>query len=306
MDNCGHRSLVIWLTLSVSVFGQRIQLDDERINARWQEAREYNLTSICYMRNTFMDCSREIGLPGVRHTLGGMEFPWKHPGGRFRSDLTRKFVWPVDIQANTKTAHYKPLRGVGREWSRPSWQWPIDATFFELHYHPRGHAFELRALEKIDDTGYEPHIYRPFSSPEDLPFTPALERVRTLEVHSGHGRRPFVHREKVHYYVDANVRWSELVDRLWVDDLGHEWHHAGTGDGWLTPQNYSGWMIGNGQTCVKCHDAAGAPVDYFDVAGRDWYGFHRGADMIFSFDPVDRRTVSFSGPHGGGFRWARN
>lgn len=289
-----------------------IELDDERIQERWSAAREYSLSKICYVQNTFCDARHEIGPPGVSHTLAGMEFPWRHPGGRFRDSVTRKFVYPSGVKPKIhKRATYPALPNHIREWSRPAWSWPEGTTFFELHLHPAGHPFELRVLDKVK-TGngfecYEPHIFRPFQSAEDLPFEPQLVSTRTLTIDSGHAHLPFRATGTVHRYANAEVSWVTLIDRPWVDDLGHEWHHAGVDEGWLTPKDYAGWIVGNGRdSCVKCHGSAGSPVDYFDVAGRDWYGFVPGDDGIFSFDPVDRRTVSTRGPHGRGWAWTEN
>ncbi len=307
-QNASVSSLVLVLLMSQCCGG--IELDDERIQERWKSAREYSLSRICYVQNTFVDCRFEIGPPNVSHTLAGMEFPWRHPGGRFRDDLTRKFVWPANVKPTIRSVRYEPIRGISRDWTRPGWRWPVGATFFELHLHEHGHAFELRVLEKVSNgagfRNYETHVFRPFTSPDDLPFKVSLREVVTLEVDSKHTRKPFVAREKVHIYRDANVDWSRIVDKVWTDDVGHEWHHAGAGDGWLSPKNYAGWMVGSGDRCNKCHDNTGDPVDYFDVASRDWYGNNRGDDGIFSFDPVDRRSVSTRGAHSGGWRWTEN
>jgi len=277
---------------SVHAEGIGISLEDSELNEKFQEAREYRLSPICYHDNTFLDSNKEIGPSGVRHTLAGMEFPWKHPGGRFRSDMTRKFVWPRDIQAKTSEKSYKPVSNshvvvrtgpFGRQilaprqrWTRPAWSWPVGSVFFEVHYHPGGWPFELRALEKINEgddfSAYEPRIFRPFGDPEQLPFT-IESRKETLEITSNHPKNAFTASETVHFYPDTNVDWDWMVkQKPWVDDLGHVWHHAGDGHRWLSPKGYAGWVVGAGERCADCHSTTGKPVDYFDVPGRDCYG----------------------------------
>lgn len=298
--------------LVAAAFGQRPTLDDERINRKFQEARAYDLSRIVYVQNAFVIGNKEIGPPGQRHTLGSMEFPWAHPGGTFGKAITQKFVWPPDIRPasvrleRTNQTYFNPVR---RQVIRPVWEWPEGATFFEMHYHPRGHAFELRMLEKVKPRqgfdSYEAKVFRPFVGEDDLTLHlhPVIE-VR--EVRTNHPYNPFFARGKVHYYRDQRVDWKSMVNRVWKDSTGHDWHHAGLGFGWLSPKNYQGWIVGSDKDdCVKCHGDAGASVNKFEPF-RDWYGFLPGLDGVFSFDPIDRSSVSFRGPNGTPVRWRAN
>jgi len=312
MTSSQQIACVCLIALAQPLFAQRMQLDDERINGRWQDAREYKLNAIVYQGGTFQDTRFEVGLPGFQHTLSGMEFPWKNPGGRQTNKLTRSFVWPRDVKPLriNNITYPNPTTFSGKK-TRPNWVWPEGTTFFELHFHGKGHAFALRVLEKASNErgfeSYEPHIFRPFRDESDLPFRVSQKIVKEMTVHSGHERKAFSAKGVVSFYPDVNADWSKLVNKVWEDDLGHEWHHAGEGHGWLTPKNYTGWMVGSGESCNDCHDTAGQPVEYFDRPGRDWYGFIRGSDGIFSFDPVDRRSVTANGQrHPGGFKWKLN
>ncbi len=296
----------------------RLLLDDERLNQRFAEAREFQLSKICLVSNTYCDCRKDIGPAGIRHTLAGMEFPWRHPGGRSVSGLTKKFVWPANVKAikNVRLRQRGVVSKVGNRYvlansfSRIGWKWPKDTTLFELHLHPGGWPFELRVLEKVQDkigfSAYDVHVFRPFAAEADLPFDAAGEHV-DYDINSTHPVNAFQAVGHVVEYPDFQVDWATLVRAApWPDTTGHNWHHAGKGDGWLSPKGYRGWMTGSTrESCAKCHDNAGAPVALFEPF-RDWYGHIPGADGIFSFDPIDRRTVSLRGPHGRGYRWRDN
>lgn len=318
-------SLVVLLLFCSFCFAQKpIELDDERLGKKFSAAREYKLTRICLDSfGVYWDCRREIGPDGVRNTLGGMEFPWKHPGGRFTELHTKKFVWPPDVKAaknlyvdlpavqSTSIRNGRLVGYMGTE-RRITWKWPKGTTFFELHYHPKGWPFELRVLEKVGDgwgfDNYEAHIFRPFRGEDELPFVPVGVH-RDYTINTTHPFNPFQAKGHVVEYNDAKVDWAKLVvNRKWEDHTGHNWHHAGLGDNWLSPKDYRGWLVGSSvDDCRKCHENTGASVDKFEPM-RDWYGFLPGGDGVFSFDPIDRRTVKLNGIYmpQGGYRWADN
>lgn len=54
----------------------------------------------------------------------------------------------------------------------------------------------------------------------------------------------------------------------------------------------------DGQTCMQCHKETNQTVSKFDI-DRDWYGFVRGSDGIFSLHPFDRSCISTNGFTGG-------
>jgi len=304
--------LLIALFLSVVA---RPVLEDERLNEKFQAARPYDLRKIVFASGTWVVGDKEIGPPGQRHTLGSMEWPWAHPGGTFGGAITQKFVWPPNVRPSNlggvqKLSYGNNQGSVVRRKSRPAWVWPKETTLFELHRHPKGHAFELRVLEKNDDDrgfdSYDAFVFRPFNSSDDLPFHAHAVEVQSRVVRSTHPLNPFHQRGRLHYYGDQRVDWGELTSKAWRDSTGHEWHHAGIGNGWLSPKNYQGWLVGSERdACAKCHDNAGASVDKFEPV-RDWYGFLPGGDGIFSFDPIDRRTVSRRGPDRRPFAWRNN
>jgi hypothetical protein len=219
------------------------------------------------------------------------EFPWKHPAGRFDSNHSRKFVWPPNaepIRRGVKT--FPPLPRHQRNDQRPDWQWPVGTTVFEWHHHPGGWPFALRVLEKTKNgngfDNYEARIFRPYQEEADLPVRPRLKDVQHVEIRSRHTRRPFLFRGKVHVYEDIKIHWKGLVMlTTWRDDTGHDWHHRGAGDSWLTPRDYAGWIAGSShESCAVCHDTAGEPVVYFEPF-REWYSTISGADGLFSLHP---------------------
>lgn len=273
------------------------QLDDERLQKRLSEAREFRGVHLNWLpaansglAGSFRNSFESVGPPGVRHTLGGSEFPWATPGGRRRNGLTRKFVWPANVQPKLFTAHYRPLPNHITNYSRPGWVWPVGTTLIEVHYHEKGHPFEVRVLEKVKngrtfDDSMEPHIFRPFQSRDELPAGVVAIATRTMTINSNHPRKPFRAKGEVTAYRSPGVDWNREVRKApWPDDLGHEWFYEGYDDSFLAPRGYLGWIVGNGETCGHCHSTAGRPVVEFDGA-RDWYGMHRGSDFIFSLLP---------------------
>jgi len=64
----------------------------------------------------------------------------------------------------------------------------------------------------------------------------------------------------------------------------------------ILPANYIAPMIGMDiEDCMKCHNHVNKHVDNFDRVGRDWYGYVRGSNNIFSFHPFDRSAISRNG-----------
>lgn len=282
----------------------RPTLDDERINERWQAAREFKLPRIVYHAGKFVDARADIGFYQGRNSLASHEFPWNTPGGRSfdERELTLKAIWPPDVKA-TK---YPRVRVSGM--MRPGWKWPVGTFVFELHYHRRGHPFELRVLEKITDgigfDNWDAHLFRPFGSiAEDLGLT-GTTRIRSVA--ATHPYNAFRATWRVTYYDDQDVDWKEKVDKTWVTVTGTDDHHAGRGHGFLSPRGYNGGMVGSERDgCAKCHDNFGQPVEFFEPV-RDWYGAVGGFDAIPTFDPIDRRMIFTDATPNGGWRWKDN
>lgn len=283
-----------------AVVGPDIKIDDEHIADKFYKAREFSLTKVC--RDSFgnyYDCRREIGPPGQVNTLAGMEFPWKHPGGRINGGKTRKFVYPPDVKAKVGRIATLPRISSGGPIQRETWEWPAGTTLFELHYHPKGHPFELRMLTKTKEGRgfdcYEVAVIRPAQLPEDIPVK-VKGVLSTPSVTSGHPYNAFKASNQVTAYEDVDFDWMKFVkSRKWADDTGHEWHHTGQGHGWLSPKSYAGWMTGSTkESCAKCHKNAGTHTSAFEPF-RDWYGFVPGGDGIFSFDPINRKAVRING-----------
>lgn len=306
---------MIYLLTLLACFCQL--LGNPELNAKYKSAREYELSRVVYQDGRFIDGFVEIGPTGVKNTLASMEFPWRHPGGTLSKPLTRKFVWPANIQpAVIKDMQFKtPTRVSGPYATRPAWSWPKGSTFFEVHYHPvGGHPFEVRVLEKVDSgygfDNYDAHVFAPIESAEEVPFTARLVSSQRVRIHSGHPSNPLIADGILHKYgnAPAGFNWTEFVgSREWPEVTGREWHHAGDGDEWLTPSNYHSWITGSDRdSCAKCHSRSGQHVTMFEPF-RDWYGYVQGADGIFSFDPVDRSlVVPGTRLPRRGYRWRNN
>ena len=304
------RSLLLILFLSNLAFGQRIVLQDEGLNKKWQASTQSNLPRKFYFApngnnsvGRYLPVEKEIGPPNIVRTNAGMEFPWRNPGGRGDEGrgLSAKTVWPPNLltvgSRRVNVSLPKPVsrtrRGNGQysyrfgKELRPAWQWNVGSTFFELHQHPRGHFFELRCLIKIKEgygfENYEVRVFRP-----DVPTELRKGGIsRTEVVRSTHPLNRFEAKAEVVYYKDpSGVDWKKITEQPWVDDTGHDWHHAGLGDGWLTPKNYFGFITGSThESCSQCHRSAGLNNDNFEFI-RDWYGCVPGADGIFSAYPI--------------------
>lgn len=290
---------MIYLITLLAFFCQL--LGNEELNEKYKQAREYELPRAVFHDGRFIDGFVEIGPDGIKNTLASMEFPWRHPGGTLSQPLTRKFVWPTNIEpASIRQALFKtPTRVAGPYASRPAWSWPKGSTFFEVHYHPvHKHPFEVRVLEKVDSgygfDNYDAHVFAPIENDQDLPFNAQVVSSQRVRIDSGHPLNNFTASGVLHLYEDApeNFDWIKFVgSREWPEVTGREWHHAGKGDNWLTPKNYHSWITGSDRdSCAKCHDRSGQHVTMFEPF-RDWYGYIQGADGIFSFDPIDRSLV---------------
>lgn len=309
---------VILLTL-LTVSQPYPELAEEDVNAMWRASRIHDLPRIFYfapngVQGRFLSCEVEIGPQHIRRTNAGMEFPWRNPGGRGDDGrrLTIKSVYPPDIKAKIVDVRLKKpyLQGpTGYRYNyqtRRAWQWPKGSAFFELHYHPKGHSFELRCLIKTKDGyGFDNYEVRKFA-PKIRSELKKGEVVRVEQIRSTHPINPFSAKGEVYYYDDVDIDWkTEVLKEPWEDVTGSEWHHAGKGNGWVTPKNYFGFITGSKhEDCAKCHESAGIPNENFEFM-RDWYGNVPGADGIFRFDPVDRRTVR---PNGQliGWKWRNN
>lgn len=301
--------MTAWLLAACAV-AQLPTLADPAWNARLHGGRQYEQSRVYWHDGRFKDCRWEIGPDGVQFTNAGMEFPWARPAGRMH-DHTIKLMHPAGVRPRiitlkqrhpTGVTHY-PGRDVLSGWvtaERPAWQWPKGTTVFELHMHPGGWPFELRALTKLDDgygiDNWDGEVFSPFASHADLP--PAAQVTPSASMRSMTSRHPMntFHAEALVWeYPDVDVDWArEVMSRKWTAVTGGSWHHTGRGDRWLSPKGYFGWVHGLSMDgCVKCHGNAGQPVELFQLM-RDWYGCVPGSDGLLTGgdDPVDRRLVT--------------
>jgi hypothetical protein len=273
----------IFFALATISCGQDLPiLEDERLNAIFQQASEYDLPRLAYRNGRYVSPS------GIADA-----FPWRNPGGLGSAEFSRKFRFTTG-HANDVRQYHGGTRARRTLHVRPVWTWHKSTVVAEVHYHPvSGHPYEVRLHEKTgDDHGYdeyESYIFRPANSEDDIPNCPQGRVQRVSQQANGfrfEGTRTV--------YPDHDIDWNQFVTRPWLDCTGHEWHHAGQGDGWLTPHGYDGWVVGSDrETCRRCHTHAGAPFQRFSTAALD-AAFLVGGDGLFSLRPLDPK-VSYNG-----------
>lgn len=276
--------------------------------------------------------AREAAKGNGRGGNGNIEFPWRTPGGTDQSEgLTRTFKllwlpkqesgkpWPV-------VWHHQKLTGsnmgshVGYAWT-----FPAGAVLGEVLAlrDARGslHTFELRLRTREEDH-WDVEILRPFPEAQDLADRLAeydlpqlADRFRedvTLKKLSLVDR---LHPTKRGFAAEAAVDELPALDEaLAAQLLDNTPFKSASGKAWrkgangvtafapttnqafsIVPRGYHGTFLGtDAESCAKCHESTLKHVDEFDRR-RDWYGYIRGADGIFSFHPIEPASISYSG-----------
>jgi hypothetical protein len=93
--------------------------------------------------------------------------------------------------------------------------------------------------------------------------------------------------------------WKSAIAAIWREGYDGGAVHAPTveeGAGFhIVPENYRGYAFSvDDASCMQCHQHTNMTARTFDRQ-RGWWGRVRGDDAIFSFHPIDPKTISTNG-----------
>lgn len=262
------------------------------------------------------------------HGFGGnanIEFPWRTPGGldhaensigKFRffrlPDRKGGGVYPVAYFENVlHGSKMGPHLGL-------SWIFPVGTVFGEV-LALRDSSGELNTFEvrlRIRQEGYwDVDILRPFPTSKDLEAelrkrgkdsladTVAASPVEMKTLRDPlHRNVAFVSKagEAILPSIDPALAKALLNETPFKSAVGADWkggaNTASSKQAFsIVPKDYLGSFLGNDpDSCMECHKHTQKHVDEFDSV-RQWYGRVRGSDGIFTWHPIDARSVSRSG-----------
>lgn len=241
------------------------------------------------------------------------EFPWFHPGGTDRANVRtlRALSLPTHdgrmvpvvcfAKVDRTASNPNPLK------RRLSWRFPRGAQLFEVLFMtgPDGNPwpFEVRMRYRLESS-WDTALFRPVPTRDDL-----LEEFEFDVQRTEHKRVTATHPRETVFDVAAGWETLPLLDpqdvqrllsRPFVETTGTPWSDVAAAPTSvqrfsLVPEKYDGTLVGtDAQSCARCHEHVARHVTAMDPA-RDWYGYVRGSDGIFSFLPVDPSCVSRDG-----------
>lgn len=267
-----------------------------------------------------------------------VEFPWRFPGGTdFAHETIESFKlmwlpkredgrpWPVAFREETLLG---ALTGSHQGYA---WTFPVGTVFGEVLAMKDStgalHTFEVR-LRKRERHYWDVDILRPFPmardlarrlteldakryAPQILQLTASVVLPKSTLTDSDHPT------EHGFMATAAEDVLPTLGEKLAIELLDSTPFHSALGAVWregskgtrafaptseepfsVVPFKYAGTFLGTDtNSCAKCHDSTSRHADEFD-AGRDWYGYVRGSDRIFTFHPIDPSAVSRNGAPG--------
>lgn len=262
------------------------------------------------------------------HGRGGnanIEFPWRTPGGTDKSEgraVTFKFMRLPEVDGRTVPIVW--WREVSRQsrvgpHSVMAWMFPRGTVFGEVLALRDSagvvHTYEVRIRTRERDY-WDVAILRPFPTAEDLQQRLAelgadeyCEKVASVPVTT---RKMFdpLHPTRSGFSVDAGVAvLPSMPESLSAQLLDTTAFKTATGARFvgnaaapttkdefgIVPKDYHGTFLGTDtDSCRNCHQHTLMHVDVFD-RGRDWYGYVRGSDEIFTFHPIDPANIAYSG-----------
>lgn len=254
-----------------------------------------------------------------------IEFPWRTPGGTDRSEgtaLTFKFMRLPQVDGQTVPIVW--WREVSRQsfvgpHSVMAWMFPRGTIFGEVlaQRDSRGqmHTYEVRLRVRERDY-WDIAVLRPFPTAGDLANRLAevgadeyCEQVANVPVVT---RKLFDahHPTKSGFSVDAGVAvLPSMPEALSAHLLDTTPFKVATGAKFagnaaapttndafgIVPREYHGSFLGTDtDSCRNCHQHTLMHVDVFD-RGRDWYGYVRGSDEIFTFHPINPGDIAYNG-----------
>ena len=242
-------------------------------------------------------------------TNPNLEFPWRVGGGMDRSDVVvAKFYW----HPQHKPVVYFPTVRSSVYHRQKAWDWlfPVDAVVGEvvaLKRLGRTYPFEIRVLRREEDA-WSPEVYRQYNNTQDvadaswrLGFKDEAHQVGNLPIQQG----VFVDQGHPRPAVTLPFRQAELpvlpealVERLLRSPIKQVFEplELTARQTQILPKNYGGSHVGmDRDDCMKCHVHVAKHANEFDRPGRDWYGYVRGSDRIFSFHPFSNSSIATNG-----------
>ena len=225
-------------------------------------------------------------------------------------------LWPVAVWRTTLPQDSGPVY---------QWTFPEGTVVGEVlcHRGPDGkdYPFELRTREQYK-TFWEPSVYRPFSTPDELAAAvaahgkqaPAPHRLISWTVAD---RQPLrrVFRETAGVAFLPALNDDTLVNRLLLETpfknvAGQPWttegdltaHAPSTKADWhIVPKDYLACMVEvSAMSCARCHENTSLHATDFARNGtgknlREWYGRSKGCAGVFSFHPFALESISRNG-----------
>lgn len=264
-------------------------------------------------------------LPDGQGGNAGVDFPWRVTGGTDECRDVVSFAWmllPEDKPVVWWRERMNDRLGGGMGYR---WLFPIGTRFGEVLLMPCNGSLvtcEMRVRERVKND-WAVDLLRPFPEAADL-----AEAIRTRRPDWGHDRA--LAEAVRHLEADVPLESKTLTDtkhprravRLEASEdhlppidealvyelmsttpfrsaLGLTWRGTDcyAPANVVMPAGYRGTFIGNDQTsCAECHKTASMAARAFDQP-RGWYGHVPGNDEVFSWYPVDPRSVSRNGFH---------
>lgn len=223
------------------------------------------------------------------------EFPWRTPAGLHNSPnfLSYKFVkinGPIEYWTEDISNQDSPVT---------RWKYPPGTIFGDLLMvtDKQGYAatFEIRTRTKLENGSWRPKVFRPFQEINELPLewrpsskfnitkpTLKIQPIKNLSVkHQGFGINDTISLVKI------GPAPLNKLNVLFKEGRGLS---LTTEDWSIVPKNYTGHIT----SCVKCHQQTLIHAREIQP-NRDWYGFVRGDDTIFSFHIFDESCISHNG-----------
>lgn len=223
------------------------------------------------------------------------EFPWRTPAGlhsspNFLSYRFAKINGPIDVWTQDISNEDSPVT---------RWAYPTGTIFGDmlLVTDKEGYSatFEVRMRTKLPNGSWRPKVFRPFQDISDLPmkWRPSLKFNITPERNKKQKTESVVTHHKG-FMIDDKIELIKVgpADISLLDVPFKEGRGLSlTTDDWsIVPKNYTGHVT----SCIKCHKQTLIHAREIQP-NRDWYGFVRGDDTIFSFHIFDESCISHNG-----------
>lgn len=307
---------LIFAMLAAAAYGQGVQdlmphlptVADEQVNAamhspsiaytRHEMRPTYQQDSNLDGRAAFIDVMYVIGPDPKGFGNGNRERPWG-PGGGMPEGATTLIT--IRLPDGLPIAYWKePARkylGPNFSVEKLRWRFPVGTIICEVAYLDPQTPFLVRCKTR-EATSWSGRSFRPIKDHDHFVELTGYDQpvpVVTQEFHDG---QP----QKVAFRVAARAAQLPpiaadtlrgLLARPFQEVTETKWHEqAEDVVGGFVPRGYAGSLVHD--RCDDCHRDVGMHVSAFDTP-RDWYGFIRGDDGIFSFHPIDTSSISTNG-----------